>query len=67
MFDEINAEIVNLSSLYLEDAELDYLASQDDIKPAYIDFLQNFRLHPEKELYVGMKGKELDIHTNRLA
>ena len=64
MFDEINAEIVNLSSLYLEDAELDYLASQYYIKPAYIDFLQNFRLHPEKELYVGMKGKELDIHTN---
>jgi nicotinate phosphoribosyltransferase len=65
MFDEINAQLMELGELSLDEGELNFLAKLPYIKPSYIDFLQNFKLNPEKELSVKLlNGKDLDIRFN---
>jgi len=45
---EIRAELDRLDPLRLTDAEAAYLRSIRFIQPAFVDFLQGFRLHPEQ-------------------
>jgi len=61
MFDEIYAQIINLGEATLNTGDMTFLSNLKYLKPAYLDFLQNFRLNPEKEIYVGLDGHKLDI------
>jgi nicotinate phosphoribosyltransferase len=65
-FDRIKEEINHLGTLMLTEDELSYMSKIPFLKKDFIDYLENFRLHPEKNVkYVITKdfyGKEkLDI------
>ena len=65
-FDRIKEEINHLGTLMLTEDELSYLSKIPFFKKDFIDYLENFRLHPEKNVkYVITKefyGKQkLDI------
>ena len=61
MYDEICAEIDDLERMTFQEDELQFLSNLRFIKPAYVDFLETFRLNPRKYVRTTLNGKDLDI------
>ena len=52
--DRIKEEINHLGELKFTSEELHYLSKIPFFKPDFIDYLENFRLHPEKNVFYSI-------------